>query len=149
MPSPVSITIPFILVKKIQHSYAPNILVIVQRKSKKPLMLMPIVEPMTKTMKQQTNGLSSILSRYFNITSFNEITPFMCYYSLGQEKSQEKKESVIKTNSKDRLLTATTAFLIEYHSNHLTQYNNINNVLCQCSHFIAGQRPCKKCSTKS
>lgn len=62
-------------------------------------MLMPIVEPMTKTMKQQTNGLSSILSKYFNITSFNEITPFMDYYILEQEKSQEKKESAIKTNS--------------------------------------------------
>lgn len=52
---------------------------------------MPIVEPMTKTIKQQTNGLSSILSRYFNNTSFNGITPFMDYYILGQEKSQEKK----------------------------------------------------------
>lgn len=52
-------------------------------------MLMPIVEPMTKTIKQQTNGLSSILSRYFNITSFNEITPFMDYYILGLGRCQE------------------------------------------------------------
>lgn len=52
-------------------------------------MLMPIVEPMTKAIKQQTNGLSSILSRYFNITSFNEITPFMDYYILGLGRCQE------------------------------------------------------------
>lgn len=92
---------------------------------------MLIVEPMTKAIKQQTNGLSSILSRYFNNTSFNEITPFMCYYSLGQEKSQEKKESAIKTNSYAGLLTTTTAFLIEYHSNHLKHYDNTYNILCQ------------------
>ncbi len=37
-------------------------------------MPMPMVEPMTNTMKQQTNGLSSILSRYLIKTSFKLIT---------------------------------------------------------------------------
>ena len=52
-------------------------------------MPMPMVEPMTNTMKQQTNGLSSILSRYFNITSFKFNTPFICYYILGLGRCQE------------------------------------------------------------
>ena len=38
---------------------------------------MPIVAPTTNAKKQQTNELSSILSRYLINTSFKCITPFM------------------------------------------------------------------------
>lgn len=47
------------------------------------------VAPTTKAKKQQTNELSSILSRYLINTSFNEITPFMDYYILGLGRCQE------------------------------------------------------------
>lgn len=74
-------------------------------------MLMPIVEPMTKTIKQQTNGLSSILSRYFSNTSFKYITPFMDYYILGQRKSQEKKSQPLRLTLKIGYLQPPRRFL--------------------------------------
>ena len=45
-------------------------------KSKKLLMTVLTVAPTTKAKKQQTNELSSILSRYLVKTSFKCITPF-------------------------------------------------------------------------
>ena len=47
---------------------------IVHKKSKKPLMTVLTVAPTTNAKKQQTNELSSILSRYLINTSFKCIT---------------------------------------------------------------------------
>ena len=49
---------------------------IVHRKSKKLLMTVLTVAPTTNAKKQQTNELSSILSKYLIKTSFTLITPF-------------------------------------------------------------------------
>ena len=60
----------------IQNIHPAIILIIVHRKSKKLLMTVLTVAPTTNAKKQQTNELSSILSRYLIKTSFKLITPF-------------------------------------------------------------------------
>ena len=65
------------------------ILIIVHKKSKKLLMTVLTVAPTTKAKKQQTNELSSILSRYLIKTSFTLITPFMDYCILRLGRCQE------------------------------------------------------------
>ena len=76
MPSFVSIPVPFIPIQKTHYTHPTIILIKVHRKSKKLLVTMPMVEPTTKAKKQQTNELSSILSKYLINTSFKCITPF-------------------------------------------------------------------------
>ena len=76
MPSFVSIPVPFIPIQKTHYTHPAIILIKVHRKSKKLLMTVLTVAPTTKAKKQQTNELSSILSRYLIKTSFKLITPF-------------------------------------------------------------------------
>ena len=76
MPSFVSIPVPFIPIQKTHYTHPAIILIKVHKKSKKLLIAMPIVEPTTKAKKQQTNELSSILSKYLINTSFKLITSF-------------------------------------------------------------------------
>ena len=74
MPSFVSISVPLILIQKTHYTHPAIILIIVHKKSKKPLMTVLTVAPTTNAKKQQTNELSSILSRYLINTSFKCIT---------------------------------------------------------------------------
>ena len=77
MPKLISIPVPLILVQKTHYTHPAIILSNVHKKSKKLLMAVLTVAPTTKAKKQQTNELSSILSRYLIRTSFKLITPFI------------------------------------------------------------------------